>query len=140
MSLLIDELAAYLQAQGQGTVGVDLFKMHRPSAPVGCISLHPTGGYPPPAYTQREFPTVMLFARASTPDAALRKAYSLYGRLHRKGNLALGSLCALSILAVASPAYVGEEQAAASAAAGAAIQTAHLASFNIVVQLRKAST
>ena len=140
MALLIDQMATYLAGQGEGTVGTDIFKTKRPAAPVACVSLHATGGYPPPAYTRREFPTLMISARAATPDAAVRKAYSIYNRLHRQSNLDLGGgLHALSILAVASPAYVGEEQAQAAVSGGAS-QTAHLASFNVVVQLRTAST
>jgi hypothetical protein len=75
----------------------------------------------------------MFFARAATPSAALQKAYSLWRRLHRRSNLNLGgNLWALSILAIASPAYVGTEQAAD--------QTAHLVSFNIALQLREPSS
>ena len=133
MSLLIDQLAAYLAAQGEGTVGTDLFKLHRPSSPLACVSLHATGGYPPDTYTERERPTVMLFARASTPDGALRKAYGLYRKLHGKQSLDLGGgLWALTIEAVNSPAYVGTEQAGNA--------TAHLASFNIALDLRTASS
>ena len=132
MSLLINQLAAYLASHGEGTVGTDLFRLHRPSSPLACASLHATGGYPPDGYTEREHPTVMLFARASTPDGALRKAYSLYRKLHGKQNLDLGGgLWALTIEAVNSPAYVGTEQAANA--------TAHLASFNIAFDLRTAS-
>lgn len=132
MSLLVDQLAAYLQAQGEGAVGVDLFKLHRPSSPLACVSVHATGGYPPDRYTAREHPTVMLFARAGTPDAALAKAYRLFGTLHRRGNLDLGGgLWALSIDAVNSPAYTGAEQVPEG--------TAHLASFNIAVDLRQPS-
>jgi len=133
MSLLLDQLASYLHAQGEGTVGTDLFKLHRPSSPLACVSMHATGGYPADGYTEREHPTVMLFARAATPDDALRKAYSLYRKLHGKQNLDLGAgLWALTIEAVASPAYVGMEQAANA--------TAHLASFNIVLDLRSPSS
>ena len=133
MSLLIDQLAAYLESQGEGTVGTDIFRIHRPSSPIACVSLHATGGYPPDRYTQRERPTVMFFARAATPDDALRKAYSLYGKLHGKQHLDLGGgIFALTIEAVASPAYTGTEQAAN--------QTAHLASFNIALDLRRPST
>jgi len=132
MSLLIDQLAAYLEGEGEGTVGVDIFKRHRPSSPLACVSIHGTGGYPPDRYTQRERPTVMLFARAGAPDAAERKAYGLYGKLHGKQNLDLGGgLWALTIEALNSPACVGTEQAAG--------QTAHLASFNIALDLRTPS-
>jgi len=133
MSLLVDQLAAYLASQGEGTVGTDLFKLHRPSSPLSCVSLHATGGYPPDNYTERERPTVMLFARAATPDGALRKAYGLYRKLHGKQNVDLGGgIWALTIEAVASPAYVGTEQAMDA--------TAHLASFNTVLDLRTPSS
>ena len=133
MSLLLDQLASYLHVQGEGTVGTDLFKLHRPSSPLACVSMHATGGYPADGYTEREHPTVMLFARAATPDDALRKAYSLYRKLHGRQNLDLGGgLWALTIEAVASPAYVGTEQAANA--------TAHLASFNIALDLRTPSS
>ena len=132
MSLLIDQLAAYLATQGEGTVGTTLFKLHRPSWPVASVSLHATGGYPADGYTQRETPTVMLFARAATPEGALKKAYSLYGHLHGKQNLDLGGdLWALTVEAAASPAYVGTEQLGGA--------TAHLAAFSIIVDLRTAS-
>ena len=73
MSLLIDQLATYLQGQGEGTVGVDIFKTHRPASPVACITLYATGGYPPDLYTEREHPTVQIVTRAASPNAALQK-------------------------------------------------------------------
>ena len=148
MSLLIDQLASYLQAQSEGAVGTSIFKMHRPSAPVVCLSLHATGGYPPDRYTERERPTVMLFARAATPDGALRKAYSLFGKLHGKQNLDLGGsaiplglatpsqrdsgIWALTIEATSSPAYIGTEETGEG--------TAHLASLNLAFDLRRPSS
>lgn len=133
MSLLIDQLAAYLQAQGQGTVGTDVFKVRRPSSPLACLSLHPTGGYPPDRYTAREKPTLMIYARAGSPDDALRKAYSVFNLLHRSQHLDLGGgLCALTIEAVGSPAYLGTERAGE--------QTGHLAAFNAMLDLRTASS
>ena len=70
MSLLIHQLAAYLESQGEGVVGTSIFKLHRPSSPLACVSLHATGGYPPDRYTEREHPTVMLFARAGKAAGA----------------------------------------------------------------------
>ncbi|MFB3880950.1 MAG: minor capsid protein [Armatimonadota bacterium] len=133
MSLLIDQLAAYLQAQGEVTVGADLFCLHRPASPLACVSLHATGGYPPDRYTEREHPTVMLFARAATPGEALRKAYRLRRALHLKQNVDLGGgLWALTIEAMASPAYVGTEQVPEG--------LGHLASFNLLFDLRRPSS
>jgi hypothetical protein len=133
MSLLINQLAAYLATQGEGTVGTNIFKISRPASPAACVSLHATGGYPPERYGEREHPTVMIHARATSPNGALAKAYSIYAKLHGKQNVDLGgSLWALTIEATGSPGYIGEEQADN--------QTCHLASFNIVIDLRRPSS
>ena len=132
MSLLIDELGTWLAAQGEGTVGTDLFKLARPSSPLSCVSLHATGGFPRPKYTSRELPTVQIVARAATPNGALAKAYSIYNRFPRKGGLPLGELHAFSAEAMNSPVYIGEESTSSG--------TAHLASFNLVFHLRRPSS
>ena len=132
MSLLVDEFAAWLQSQGEGTVGTTIFKLMRPSAPVACISLHGTGGYPPERYGVREHPTLQVVCRAGSPASALSKAYSVFNQLPKRGGLHLGDLDAFTVEATGSPAYIGEEQAAA--------QTCHLASFNLVFDLRRPSS
>jgi len=132
VSLLVDEFAAWLQAQGEGTVMQTIFKMQRPAAPVACVTVHVTGGYPPPHYTRREFPTLQVVARAASPKAALDKAYSMYNRTHGKVRVTMGGLHAFTMHATASPAYIGEEQAANV--------TAHLAAFNLVFDLRRPSS
>jgi hypothetical protein len=133
MSLLVDQLAAYLQSRGEGTVGTDIFKFQRPSSPLAVLSIHPTGGYTPNPYSERERPTLMIFARAGAPNAALQKAYGAYNNLRNLQNVDLGGgVFALTIEAINSPAYVGTEQAAN--------QTAHLASFNLLFDLRRPSS
>ena len=132
MSLLIDELGTWLAAQGEGTVGADLFKLARPSSPLACVSLHATGGFGRPTYGVRELPTVQVVARAATPNGALAKAYSIYGRFPRKGGLTLGGLHAFTVEAMNSPVYTGEESASTG--------TGHLASFNLAFDLRRPSS
>ena len=132
MSLLIDEFAGWLEVQGQGSVGATIFKLHRPSSPLVCVSLHATGGYPRPRYGVRELPTVQLVARAAGPREALATAYASYNLLPRKGGVTLGGLHAFTVEAMNSPVYVGEEETAAG--------TAHLASFNLAFDLRRPSS
>jgi hypothetical protein len=132
VSLLVDEFAAWLETQGEGTVGATIFRLQRPSSPAACISLHGTGGYPPETYGVREHPTLQIVCRATTPNGALQKAYSVFNRIPRKSGLDLGDLYAFTVEAMGSPAYIGEEQAAA--------QTCHLASFNLVFDLRRPSS
>ncbi len=133
MSLLIDQLAAYLQVQGEGTVGTNIFKLQRPSSPAACVSIHATGGYPPERYGKRTHPTIQLIARATTPNGALVKAARVFAKLQDKQNVDLGGgLWALTIEPMSDPAYIGEELAGN--------QTCHLASFNITIDLRTPSS
>jgi len=129
VSLLVDEFASWLEAQGEGTVMQTIFKVHRPSAPAACISLHVTGGYPPERYGVREHPTIQVVARATTPNGAIAKAYSVFNKPPRKGGLTMATLHAFTVEATGSPAYIGEEQAGN--------QPCHLASFNLVFDLRR---
>ncbi len=131
MSLLIDEFAAWLATQGEGTVGTTIFKLSRPSSPAACLSLHATGGYSPERYGLRTHPTIQVVARAATPNGALAKAYSIFNKLPRKGGLQLTTLYAFTVERT-EPVYIGEEQAGN--------QTCHLASFNLVFDLRRPSS
>ena len=131
MALLIDEFAAWLAAQGEGTVGTTIFRLSRPSSPAACLSLHGTGGYPPELYGVRTHPTIQVVARATTPNGAIAKAYSVFNRMPRKGGLKLATLYAFTAERT-EPAYIGEEQGGN--------QTCHLASFNVVFDLRRPSS
>jgi len=129
VSLLVDRLAAYLEGQGEA----DIFKLHRPAEPLECVSLHATGGYPPSNYTERERPTLQIVARAATPDGALQKAYRLFRLLRHQQNLDLGEgLDVLTLEALNSPAYMGTESTRGG--------VGHLASFNVLADLRRAQS
>jgi hypothetical protein len=131
MTLAIDELAAYMQTRGLGTVGTDIYKFVRPPTPVVCTSVHPTGGWSE-RYGFTEKPTFMIYARAATPKAAMERAYAAWNALHRQQNVQLATLYALTIEASNSPLYLDTEQAGNS--------TAHLCAFNITMHLRRASS
>ena len=132
MSLLIDQLALWLQAQGEGTVGTSLFKLSRPAAPVTCVTLYATGGYPPDKYTGREFPTLQIVCRAGTPNGALQKAYAIWNRLAGKQCLDLGNgIYANVVEALNSPVSLGEE--------GTSSVPAYLAAFNLRFDLKRPS-
>ena len=81
MSLLV-ELAAWVVAQGHGTaVGTDVFRGNLPPTPDAAIGLVGTGGGP----SVRSFgrvewmqPTVQVFVRRTTQDAAEAAAYALW--------------------------------------------------------------
>ncbi len=129
MALLIDQLASWLQAQGQGTVGTDLFKLHRPTSPAALVSLHQQGGGGPDAYTGLRYPRILIAARAESQQAALTKAESLFSLLKEQIHLDLGDgFYAHRLHALSEPTGLGEEQLTN--------KIGYLAGFNIEIILR----
>lgn len=135
MSLLTVDIAAYLQAQGHGTVGTDLFDMRRPDSPLVLTCLYPLPGAPPVRTGSRERPEMQIVTRAGTQVAALERTYEVYQLLHGMQNVKpnpSGSTDVLTCEAVMSPHPLEPEQAAGG--------RAFTASFRVLFDLRKPSS
>lgn len=70
---LLDELASYIEAEGHGTVGTDIFKSFMPATPDACVAVYETGGSSPDlgfgSTTVRfENPSVQILARGAAED------------------------------------------------------------------------
>lgn len=109
--MLLDELSAYLQAQGIGTAGTDLFSGILPDVPDACVSLHEYGGVGPVhtlggGNAKYERPRVQVVVRATTYSAARTKIETIYKLLDKLANTTLSSVRYLSIDAVHSPAFM----------------------------------
>ena len=132
MALLVDQLASWLQTQGEGTVGTNLFKLFRPNTPIDCTTLYMTGGYPPPDYTGREKPTIQVVARAASPGDAASKAYEIFSLIRGRQCLDLGrGIYVNYVREINPPASIGEE-----------IQDgkpAYLCAFNLLFDLKRPS-
>lgn len=81
---LIEEVSAYLEAQGQGTLGQDLFHGPLPKSKVEAVSVIPSSGSP---HVVMERPSFQVLIRRLTFREAQEKATSVYGELHDKWNV-----------------------------------------------------
>jgi hypothetical protein len=107
----LDELSAYLQAQGIGTAGTDIFSGIIPDSPDACVSLMEYGGVSPVhalggGNAKFERPRVQVVARATTYSAARTKIEAVYKLLHKVTNTTLSSVRYLMIEAAQSPFFL----------------------------------
>jgi hypothetical protein len=109
--MLLDELSAYLAANGIGTLGTDIFIGQLPESPDAACALYEYGGIAP-AHTigggtaKYERPRVQVVARALTYSAARSKIESIYTLLDAVAGAMLSSVRYLRIEAVQSPAFL----------------------------------
>lgn len=80
--MILDELAAYIDAQTSFTVGTDLFKARMPESPVTALALSEYGGAPPlqtlgPTLVE-ERPRVQVTSRAADYTTARTNAKTIW--------------------------------------------------------------
>jgi len=78
---LIDELMTYLQTNGIGTIGTDLFKAVRPADPIDCIALYDTGGSGPDTEETVRDQRIQAIVRNKSYTTGYTKAKSIYDLL-----------------------------------------------------------
>jgi len=110
--MLLDEVASYLDTEGLGTVGTDIFKGLLPDTPDACVALIETGGQASenvlssavgaPAW---EAPSFQVICRAGRRDysTARTKANDVFKKLDGLVNTTLSSVRYLSIFAIQAP-------------------------------------
>lgn len=110
---LIDDVATYLQAQGVGAVGTNIFWGQLPDSPDACIALYETGGFQPPAELPEAEPTIQIRARAASYTAAQTTIWAAFNALFPKTTdsktLAVNSRM-VHVQALQSPASIGKDQ------------------------------
>lgn len=91
---MLDEIGAYLQAKGKGTVNADLFLAELPDKKkVGnhevdvdnCIAIYETGGFEPELYFEgenEEYPTFQVIVRDKSYRSGFQKIRGIYKLLH----------------------------------------------------------
>lgn len=108
--MLLDEIAAYLQAQLVGTVGTDIFKGALPASPDTALAVVETGGFPPDLAAAVDHPTFQVMCRSPDYATARNKAQAAYTALHGLTETALSGRRYLLIRAMQSPTYIGVDQ------------------------------
>lgn len=107
--MLLDEIGNYLQAQGVGTIGTDLYLSQMPDQPDTALSIQETGGYPPDLHADIDYPTFQIMCRSMDYQTARSKAEDAFKVLHGLAETILGTRRYLLISAMQSPTYIGRD-------------------------------
>lgn len=116
MALLLDELGTYLQTNGIGTQGTDLFLGSLPDRPDAAVAVLEYGGLAPEhtmgANTAPDFerPRVQVLSRHADYTTARQKAEDAYRLLDKLTATSLSSTLYLRIAALQSPTWLGQDQ------------------------------
>jgi hypothetical protein len=117
MVQFVDNLATYLQTQGHGTLGTNLFKGNAPDAADDLIVVTDTGGLPNSlndggsANTSTvETITVQILARNKRQEVARDKLLAIQTTLHKQGAINLGTYTIINALAIDRPGLLGRDQ------------------------------
>jgi hypothetical protein len=79
---MLHDIALYLQSQGVGTAGVDIFESYLPPKPDKVLALYETGGSESELAAAIDRPTFQVMARAKTWDEARAFAFQAYDKLN----------------------------------------------------------
>jgi hypothetical protein len=80
--VMLKEIGTYLQAQGIGTLGADLFLGLMPDQPDNCIALFEYAGSPPAMHWSGEYPGLQVRVRGTSYEAARSKIGEVINKLH----------------------------------------------------------
>lgn len=83
MATLLDEVVDYLETEGVGTFGTDLFIGYEPTTPTNTVTLYPTGGRPPKT-DGKEYPSIQVRIRSEDYPTGYNKAMEIYRLLHKQ--------------------------------------------------------
>lgn len=106
MATLLREVASYLETQGAGTFGTDLFIGFEPESPANCVTIYPTGGRPPAASGWKEYPTMQIRVRNTEYSDGYDKAEEIFGLLHKERNI-LTTFRGRCFAIQSSPIFIG---------------------------------
>lgn len=86
---VISEVATYLDDQGLGSEGVDIFHSYLPDTNDPAIAVLDTGGMQPDHYLPTKEPTFQIFIRAASYALGKAKLDAVRTALHQKANINL---------------------------------------------------
>lgn len=88
---LLEDVGAYLAAQGLGTVGTDIYLGVMSDAPDTAVALYEEGGQAPEPLWGGERPGLLIRTRSTTRPLARAKAYQAYKLLYNVTNATMGA-------------------------------------------------
>jgi hypothetical protein len=101
--VMLKEIGTYLQSQGIGTLGTDLFLGLMPDQPDNCITLFQYAGSPPDLHWSGEYPGLQVLVRDKSYPAGKAKIEQIVRELHGLHETVLGGTRYLLIKARGSP-------------------------------------
>ncbi|HYD35555.1 MAG TPA: minor capsid protein [Vitreimonas sp.] len=112
MSSLITDIVDYLDDQGIGTTGTNLFEGYIPDAPDTCIAVLNTGGTRPDPDIPTKSPTFQVFIRATSFAAGQSRLDQVREALHRQSNIEFvtDETYVYYVLALAEGGHVGRDE------------------------------
>jgi hypothetical protein len=100
---VLKEIGAYLQSQGIGTLGADLFLGLMPDQPDNCIALFEYAGSPPDLHWPGEYPGLQVRVRDKSYPVGKAKIEQIVRELHGLHEAVLGGTRYLLVKARGSP-------------------------------------
>jgi len=113
MANLVENLAAYLQAQAIGTVATDIFIGGLIDSPDNQISIDQTGSVEPNRENPIKDPTVQILVRNTAYDTGLNKITAIYDLLHQKNDsivLEAGGVDVMACFALQEPTHILKDE------------------------------
>ena len=118
MSVFIKEVGQYLQTQGYGTLGTNIFLSFEPDSPDELIVLLDRGGYVTDDFVKvtgdstnkYDVIGVQLILRGNNYEDLMTKAYQIYDLLHRKSFYELGNFYIKESHAESLPIPIGRDE------------------------------
>ena len=107
--MLLDDIADYLETQGIGTVGVDIFKGEMSDEPSNCVAIERYAGKPPDTLGY-EYPGLQVRVRNTSRPDAEAKIKSIESLLHCLSNITLNGTRYLSLFAQQGPVPLGRDE------------------------------
>lgn len=102
--MLLDDIALYLQQQGIGVVGTDIFKGQLPASPDDCIALFEYAGEPQDLTDANlEYPGLQVLVRNKSYPAGRQKIEQVRNTLHGLTETTINNVRYLLIQARQSP-------------------------------------
>jgi len=109
MELLLEDVGGYLQTQGVGTIGTDIFYGFMPDASDNCITLFEYAGSPPDLHWGGEYPGLQVRVRNKSYATGRTKIEQVKNALHGLAETTLGATRYLLVRANQSPQSLGRD-------------------------------
>lgn len=108
--MLLNDIATYLQANGVGTIGTDIFLGQLPANPDNVTAIFEYAGEPPDLHWNGEYPGLQVLVRNKSYEAGRQKIEQAKNILHGVSETVINNHRYLLIRANQSPAFLQRDE------------------------------